>query len=63
MLSSDLTAEIGTLIRSLERRVRQEPDLNREPVTPVPTEALDHIERAIVSLVVLHVVLRRAQEQ
>ena len=56
MLSSEFSHEVGILIRSLEQRVRQEPLLQHQNGTIPP---LDHIERAIVTLVALHIALRQ----
>jgi len=57
MLSSEFAQEMGALLRSLEQRMRTEPALSaaHDPAA----DALDHIERAIVSLVALHISLRR----
>ena len=58
MLSSDFTQEMGALIRSLEQKVRLEPALAASQI-PSIEGSLDHIERAIVSLVALHIALRQ----
>lgn len=68
MLTSDFVQEMGLLIRSLEQKVRQEPALSHLPevagVGEVPADvriSLDHVERAIVSLVALHISLQKAR--
>lgn len=66
MLSSEFNQEMGALIRSLEMKVFREPVLMQSSSIPpgvgaVPSDVvitLDHIERAIVSLVALHISLR-----
>lgn len=57
MLSSEFNNEMGTLLRSLERRVQTEVEVRHGD----KTDALDHIERAIVTLVALHIQLRRRE--
>lgn len=57
MLSSEFNNEMGTLLRSLERRVQAEAEVRHGD----KTDALDHIERAIVTLVALHIQLRRRE--
>lgn len=47
MLSSEFSAEMGALIRSLETKVRLEPELANAD----ERDALDQLERAIVALV------------
>lgn len=57
MLTSEFNQEMGSLLRSLEQRVRTEPELT---VSSDPQQdALDHIERAIIALVQLHIQVRR----
>lgn len=56
MLSEDLIAELGALIRRLERRIRLEnvyTDRTPEDV------ALQGIEDAIIGLVLLHIQMRK----
>ena len=55
MLSSEFQTELGTLIRSLMQRVGTEPTVR----VGTQRDALDHIERAIITLVELHISLRR----
>lgn len=72
MLTTEFNQEMGALIRSLEIKVRMEPALSRIPAPPesldvgeVPVDVritLDHIERAIVSLVALHISLRSRRD-
>ena len=54
MLTSEFLPEMGALLRSLEARVRNEPNLRHEDLDT----ALAHIERAIVILTALHLSLR-----
>lgn len=57
MLTSEFQQELGALIRSLEGRIRIEPDLqNADNLT------LDHIERAIITLAGLHIGIRKAMQ-
>lgn len=56
MLSSEFNQEMGALIRSLERRVRNDPALLHDDGA---LNALGHIEDAIVALVVLHMKLQK----
>lgn len=52
MLSSEFIQEMGTLIRSLEQKVRTEPDVrNAAPA--------DQVERAIIALVQLRLEMKR----
>ena len=65
MLTSEFNNELGALIRSLEQKVRTEPELSSRGVKGLalpPTDALAHIERAIVSLVALHISLRKSHD-
>lgn len=55
MLSSEFTPEMGTLIRRLETRVRNQPNLRNED----QREALARIEESIVILCALHIQLTR----
>ena len=57
MLSSEFNNEMGALLRSLERRVSTEVSTRHGDMT----DALDHIERAIITLVALHIQLRRRE--
>ena len=69
MLTSEFNQEMGALIRSLEQQVRLDPALSKIPTPPeavgvVPADVrltLDHIERGIVSLIALHISLRKAE--
>lgn len=47
MLSSDLMRDIGTLIRSLQFKVQNEPDL----LGSGELDAKDYLERAIIALI------------
>jgi hypothetical protein len=60
MLTSEFATEIGTLIRSLQQRVLMEPVL-QQVKSEIPP--LDHIERAIATLVALHVALRKGTDE
>lgn len=59
MLTSEFQHELGALIRSLEHRVVMEPALQEVmDVRQGLAEAMEQIERAIVTLVALHVNLQ-----
>lgn len=58
MLSSEFNDEMGALVRSLQGKVIQEPKVQYA----TEREVLDHIERAIVGLVGLHIQIRRRQD-
>lgn len=55
VLSSDFNIELGALIRALEAKIRNEPGLIHEG----PLDTLDHIDRAIISLVAWRIHLKR----
>ena len=59
MLSNELTNELGALIRSLEAQIRQHPNLRASDEQDV----LEHIDQAIVALVVVRMKLRTALQQ
>jgi hypothetical protein len=54
MLASEFNQELGALIRRLERRVREDPQL----VHPMSEDAERHLENAIVALVALYLKLK-----
>lgn len=54
MLSSEFNNEMGSLLRSLAQRVATEPAVRHGETR----DALEHIERAIITLVNLHIQLR-----
>lgn len=56
MLSSEFNQETGSLIRSLERRVRNDPTL----LVADGEDLLHEIEDALVILIVLYLKLKRA---
>lgn len=55
MLSSDFSNELGALLRSLEAQVRFHPEVMHEEYL----DTLDHIDRAIVSLVAIRIRMKR----
>lgn len=55
MLSSEFTPEMGALIRRLETRIRNQPNLRHEDVPA----ALASIEESIVILCALHMKLTK----
>lgn len=67
MLTSEFTQEMASLIRSLERKVMTEPVLTQRPagspderlMPPEVRITLDHVERSIITLVALHIAIRR----
>jgi hypothetical protein len=59
VLSNELTTELAALIRSLESQVRAHPNLRSSDETDV----LEHIDQAIVALVVVRMKLRAALQQ
>ncbi len=65
MLSSEFNHEAGALIRSLEAKVRQEPSLIHADFTPgIRADlTLDHIERALVSLIALYLQLKNPKTE
>lgn len=64
MLTSDFNAEAGALIRSLEGKVRLEPALKDADYSGhVTAPTLDHIERAIVSLIALYLSLKNPKTE
>lgn len=56
MLSSEFNAELGSLIRSLEQKVRDEPTVRGDGHYRTP---LDHLDRAIISLIAQRIALSR----
>ena len=60
MLTSEFNQEMGSLIRSLQTKVAQEPTLRDPEFTGTihASLALDHIERAIVTLCGLWIQLK-----
>lgn len=64
MLTSEFNQEMGSLIRSLEMRVAREPSLSHQyHEGPATLDALDHVERAIVTLIALHITLRKSRDR
>lgn len=59
MLASEFNPEMGSLIRSLEKRVLNNPTLRHQDLV----NALDHIEEAIVILVALHIKMRQVEDE
>ena len=62
MLSSEFSNEMGSLIRRLEHKVREDPEMASQVArSPEWTTGniLDDIESAIVDLVALHIKLTR----
>lgn len=55
MLSSDFGIELGALVRALETKIRLEPGLIHEG----PLDTIDHIDRAIISLIAWRIQLKR----
>lgn len=55
MLSSEFSAEMGALIRSLETKIRLEPELAQAD----ERDALDQLERAIVALVGVYLSIKQ----
>jgi hypothetical protein len=58
MLSSEFSTEMGSLLRSLEQKVRLDPEVRHGD----EKDALDNIERAIITLVNLHIQLRASRD-
>jgi hypothetical protein len=57
VLSSEFNNEMGALIRSLEQKVRVETAHRADTMT----DAQDHLDRAIVSLIALRIELGRQE--
>lgn len=57
MLTSEFNTEMGALIRSLESKVRLEPTLSHPDGGA--EDALDQIDRAIISLIAIRLRLQR----
>ena len=60
MLSSEFNQEMGALIRRLEKRVNLEPELRARGGDA--DDPLVHLERTIVSLIVLYLDLQQANK-
>lgn len=58
ILANEFNTLMGGLLRSLEQKVRNEPDLRGEDLD----DAIHHIERALVILVSLHINLTREKK-
>lgn len=59
MLTSEFNTEMGALIRSLESKVRLDPTLSHPDGAE---DALDQIDRAIISLIAIRLELTRRQQ-
>ena len=56
MLSSDFIQEMGALVRSLEQKIRTEPDVRS-------CDPADQIERAIIALVQIRLEMKRGTDR